>query len=324
MSSARYVRASFIVILASLGTTPLAFAASEGQFERMLTVTGPVNLEIESGAGDIRVFTGSSGKVHVTGRIRASSWFHIADEDVRKLAGNPPIQQSGNDIRIGHIDDPELRRHVSVSYEVAVPQNTQLRSSNGSGNQDISEISGPVDASTGSGAIKISGIGSSVRAHSGSGDIQIGKVVGSVLARAGSGSIRATEVAGGFDGQTGSGRLVLEQSAPGSVRAETGSGSLELHNLHGSLRAQTGSGTIQADGEATGAWFVRTGSGDVELRVPQSASFDLDAHTGSGSIRLNHPVTVDGSTGKKNIRGKVRGGGVPIEVNTGSGSIRID
>ena len=324
MSSARYVRGVSILILASLATMPLALAASEGQFERTLSVTGPVNLQIESGAGNIRVFTRSSNEIHVIGRIRANSWFHSGDEDVQKLERNPPIQQSGNDIRIGHIDDPELRRHLTVSYEVAVPENTQLRSSNGSGNQDISEISGPVEASTGSGGIKISAVRSSVRAHSGSGDIEISKVAGSVLARAGSGSIRATEVAGGFDGQTGSGNLNLEQSAPGSVRAETGSGSLELHNLHGSLRAQTGSGTIQADGEATGAWFLRTGSGSVELRIPQDASFDLDAHTGAGSIRLNHPVTVAGSIGKKDIHGKVRGGGVPIEVNTGSGSIRID
>ena len=36
------------------------------------------------------------------------------------MEANPPILQSGNDLRIGHIDDPELRRNISISYEVVV------------------------------------------------------------------------------------------------------------------------------------------------------------------------------------------------------------
>jgi DUF4097 and DUF4098 domain-containing protein YvlB len=108
------------------------------------------------------------------------------------------------------------------------------------------------------------------------------------------------------------------------VRAETGSGGLELRNVHGSLQAQAGSGDIKADGEATGEWVVHTGSGSVDLRFPQNASFELNAHTGSGSINLNHPVTVQGTIGRKEVRGKVGSGGVPVEVQTGSGDIRID
>lgn len=94
--------------------------------------------------------------------------------------------------------------------------------------------------------------------------------------------------------------------------------------MRGSLQAQAGSGNIKADGEATGGWVVHTGSGTVQLRLPQNASFDLNAHTGSGSINLNHPVTVQGSIGRKEVRGKVGGGGVPVEVHTGSGNIVID
>jgi DUF4097 and DUF4098 domain-containing protein YvlB len=145
-----------------------------------------------------------------------------------------------------------------------------------------------------------------------------------VLAHAGSGSIRAIDIAGGVDGQTGSGNLTFEQTSQGSVRAETGSGGLELRNVHGSLQAHAGSGSIRADGDPSGSWTVRTGSGSVNLRFPQNASFQLDAHTGSGSINLNHPVTVQGSINRKEVHGKVGGGGVPVQVETGSGSIAID
>jgi|SRR5690242_14832370 DUF4097 and DUF4098 domain-containing protein YvlB len=301
-----------------------ALGAAEGSFDRTLQVNGAVNLQIETGSGSIKVRAGGTNEVRVTGHIRASNWFGSAEDAIRKLESNPPIQQSGNDIRIGHIDDPELRHNISISYEVVAPANTQLHSSTGSGNQDITGLTDSVEAGTGSGNVRVSEIGSGVRAHSGSGSIEIDGVKGSVYARAGSGSIRATNVTGGFDGETGSGHLSLEQTGQGSVRAETGSGGLELRNVHGSLQADTGSGSIKADGEATGEWRLHTGSGSVQLRLPQNASFNLNARTGSGSINLNHPVTVEGSIGRKEIHGKVGSGGVPVQVETGSGNIVID
>ena len=310
-----------------LGASSFAFAA-EGTFERTLRVNGPVNLQIETGSGSIEVRPGSSSEVRVRGHIQTNNWGLFgsgpAPDAIRKLEANPPIQQSGNDIRIGHIDDPELRRNISISYEVVTPANTKLHSSTGSGHQDLSGVSGPVEASTGSGGLRVSDIGSGVRAHSGSGGIELDNIKGSVYARTGSGSIRAVDIAGGFDGQTGSGHLSLEQTAPGSVHAETGSGGLDLHNVRGSLEARAGSGGIHADGEPTGEWVLNTGSGGVELRFPRNTSFDLNAHTGSGSINVSQPVTVQGSIGKKEIHGKVGGGGVPVNVQTGSGSISID
>ena len=315
---------AFGVIFVAVCAVP-AFSAVEGHFEKTLQVTGTPNVQIETGSGSISVRTGSASTIQITGHIKASNWFAgNAEERVKKIENNPPVQQSGNDIRIGHIDDPELKRNISISYEVIVPQSTQLHSNSGSGNISVSDVAGTVEAGTGSGSVHVANIGSGVRAHTGSGDIEIDGAKGNVWARTGSGSVRATNVAGGFDGETGSGHLVLEQSAPGAVRAETGSGGLELRNVHGSLQAQAGSGNIKADGEATGGWMVHTGSGSVELRLPQNASFDLNAHTGSGSINLSHPVTVQGNLGRKEVRGKVGNGGVPVEVQTGSGNIVIE
>src|SRR5579864_7486592 len=220
-----------VVAALAVASCSLAYGAAEGHFERTLQVTGSVNLQVETGSGSIQVRSGRSNEVRVTGHIRAGNWLGSAEDKIKKLENNPPIQQSGNDIRIGHIDDPELRHDISISYEVVAPANTQLHSSTGSGSQDVSGLSGPVEANTGSGSIKASEIGSGLRAHSGSGSIEIDGVKGTVYARTGSGSIHATNVAGGFDGETGSGHLSLEQSAPGSVRAHTGSGTVELRKI---------------------------------------------------------------------------------------------
>jgi DUF4097 and DUF4098 domain-containing protein YvlB len=98
---------------------------------------------------------------------------------------------------------------------------------------------------------------------------------------------------------------------------------MDLRGVRGSLDAKAGSGTIEAEGSPTGAWNLHTGSGTVQLKLPSDASFDLEAHTSSGSISVDQPHSVQGSVGRKEIRGKVGGGGVPVEVQTGSGDIQI-
>jgi DUF4097 and DUF4098 domain-containing protein YvlB len=312
-----------VVSLACLQPVPAA-ASSEGSFQRTLQVTGPVNLDLTTGSGSVNVRTGSSSEVQVTGHIKVTNWFGgDAEERVKRIEANPPVQQSGNDIRIGHIDDTELLHNISISYDLVVPADTQLHSHTGSGSQSVEGIRGQLEIESGSGSLKISDIGDTVRAETGSGEIAIDRVKGNVRTKAGSGSIRATDIAGGFEGHTGSGHITLEQTASGSVHADTGSGGMELRGVHGSLEAQAGSGTITAEGNPTGAWTVHSGSGTIRLKLASDASFDLDAHTSSGSISVSQPVTVQGSMGRKELRGKVHGGGVPVEVKTGSGNIEI-
>ncbi len=311
--------------LASLGLVLQASASSEGSFERTLTVSGPVILDVTTGSGNIQVRKGSSNEVLITGHIKVHDWLGDShdDEKVRRLESNPPIRQEGNNIHIGNIDDPDLRRNVSISYEVIVPSETQLRAHTGSGNATVENIRGPLDLSSGSGNIKASMIGDSSYTQTGSGNIDIDHVKGNVRAKTGSGSIRATGVAGGFESTTGSGDVRLEQTSPGSVRASSGSGTLELLGVRGSLEASAGSGSIRVEGEPRGAWRVHTGSGGVQLRIPGDAAFDLNAHTSSGTVSSNLPVLAETSTSRKELRGRVRGGGVSVEVGTGSGDIEI-
>lgn len=322
--SARAISSLTLSLLMAAMTAPIALAETQGSFERTLKVSGAVDLEIETGSGSVNVRTGGSNTVHVSGTIKASNWFGAdPTEKIRRIEANPPIQQSGNDIRIGHLVDPELRRNISISYEVEVPPETRLRSHTGSGGQTIQGIRGPLDVQSGSGSLVVADIGDTVRAETGSGSVEANHIKGNVRARSGSGSIRATDVAGGLEGQTGSGNITLVQTSSGAVRVDTGSGTIDLRGIRGSLEAKAGSGSIEAEGAATGAWTVRTGSGSVRLRLPSDATFDLYAHTGSGSVSVGPPVTVQGTISRKEVRGKVRGGGVPIEVETGSGGIEV-
>ena len=303
-----------------------ACTAAGRSLEGSLNVSGPVDLDVKTGSGDIDVRTGNASTVHIRGRIRVNNWRLNEDEAERRinaLESNPPIEQEGNTIRVGHIQDPALRRNVSISYEIVVPAATRVTAGTGSGDSAIAGVQGPVKTESGSGNLKITGVGDTLRANTGSGDIQIETVHGAVYAQTGSGSIVATDVSGGFVASTGSGNVKLRQAASGSVNVETGSGDVEVSGVQGALVLHTGSGNISADGQPSGDWKLEAGSGDVSLRLPSTAAFDLYAHTGSGSVESDHPITVQGKINRHELRGKVRGGGVRLEASTGSGNIRI-
>jgi hypothetical protein len=299
--------------------------AQEGHFDRTLTVSGPVDLDVQTGSGEIVVRPGDSGKVEVHGRIRAGNEWHTGDVEQRihELETNPPIEQNGNTIRIGHIEDRELTRNISISYDLIVPAQTRLHSASGSGSERIQGISGPADANSGSGSIELTNIGSETHARTGSGDIALNGIQGSAKASTGSGSIHASGVAGGFTGSSGSGEVRLEQTAAGDVEIGTGSGSVEVKGADGAVRVQTGSGNITAQGQPKGDWKLRTGSGDVSIEFPSDAAYDLLARSSSGRIHSTQEMTVQGTISSRELHGKVHGGGSLVDVSTSSGSINI-
>lgn len=323
-----------VLALTAVAAAP-AFAWSEretaeGQFERTLSVSGPVDLNVHTSAGSITVVTGSGSQVRIVGKIKVQrDRLSDAQAIVKEIEANPPIEQSGNSVRIGRRDrdeqNREWRRNVWISYELVVPKATRMVSATGSGSQSISGIDGPLDASTGSGGVTLSSIGGEVTAFTGSGSIKIDGANGRLRANTGSGSIRATGVAGAITASTGSGSIELEQIAAGDVEASTGSGGIEARGVKGRLRVRTGSGTIRAEGTPTGDWSLSTSSGSINVRLPGDAAFALDAHTSSGSINSAHPVTVVGDVGnRRRLRGTVRGGGFRLDLSTSSGSIRIE
>jgi hypothetical protein len=293
-----------ILLLAALP----AAASVQGSFERTFQVTGPVELEVLTHSGDIMVHSGPAGTVSIKGKIQVGDrWFSGERRaEVSELEKNPPIRQSGNSIHIDYLNV----RNIAIDYDITVPSDTNVRTHSGSGDQTIEGLHTTLDL------------------ESGSGDMWLRDINGDIHVHTGSGNIEARDISGPLNAEAGSGDIRVEAKGKGDVRVHTGSGNIELHEVHGTLHAEAESGDVSIDGEQTGAWEVRTGSGDVELRLPSQAAFDLGASTGSGSVIVDHPVTMtiqgDVERSHRSINGKVRGGGPQLTVHTGSGDVHID
>src|SRR5437868_4322636 len=153
------------VTLTVLASTAM-YARAEGTFDRTLTVSGPVELDVATGSGHIYVKPGSGNQVQVHGIVRASEfsgWFSSGgqspDEKVKRIQQNPPIEQNGNVIHVGRIEDSELKRNISIDYELTVPAATRVTSNTGSGDQRIQGVQGPVEVRSGSGNLEIGQVG---------------------------------------------------------------------------------------------------------------------------------------------------------------------
>ena len=255
---------------------------SEATFERNLTVNGRVELSVATGSGNIHLTHGSGSQVHIFGRVK-SGWGG-SEERVKEIAANPPIEQTGNIVRIGARH--ENLHNISIDYEIEAPANAYL------------------DAGSGSGDITDDGLGENAKISTGSGNI------------------RATGLSGGFTVGTGSGNIYAEQTGQGDVKAETGSGNIELRSMRGGLRASTGSGDIKVGGAPTSPWHLETGSGNVEFWAGD-APLTLDAETGSGSVHTDREMTTQGSSDHHHVTGKLNGGGPTVRIETGSGDIRV-
>jgi DUF4097 and DUF4098 domain-containing protein YvlB len=278
-----------VTAIALLTISSAAFAA-DTQFERTLTVSAQPDLYISTGSGNINIHTGNGNQIHVVGRVHAG-WGAFGDirSRIQRIVDNPPISQDGNAVHIGEINDHELFNNISIDYDVSVPPAVALN------------------------------------VHSGSGDVEIDNVGRFLSASSGSGNVRAHGIHGPAELASGSGDIELGETGSGDVKAKSGSGNIRVHSFTGGLTARTGSGDIEADGHLTGPSNLSTGSGNIRLHLSPDAHFDLEASTGSGDIHVNFPGAPEqGEHSRHHLTAPINGGGVPLEVRTGSGDVQID
>src|ERR1700740_1983056 len=125
-----------------------ALSAETATFERNLSVNGRVELTVSTGSGYIHLTRGSDSQVHIYGKVHSNNWGDNNDARVHEIAANPPIEQTGNIIRIG--THHENLHNVSIDYEIQAPGNSYLEAGSGSGDVKVEGVGDNAKISTGS------------------------------------------------------------------------------------------------------------------------------------------------------------------------------
>ena len=213
----------------------------------VVNAAGAREIRIEAGAGFLHV-NGRTGinDVRVIGVARASNR-RILDQirliaerrgDVVFIKAEFPDDNSLWDLFRGNFTQ-------ALDLTIDVPISIALNVADGSGELKI-KGTGPVTLTDGSGDLEVSGITGNVRITDGSGNIVVSGVQGDVYVDDGSGDIDANNVTGNFTiGDDGSGSVDVS-GVGGSMRVnDKGSGSLTVNRVGGDFIVDhKGSGSI--------------------------------------------------------------------------------
>lgn len=345
-----------VVLMVFVGACQMPFGGCYPQalFERTTELQHALEpgstLAVSTASGSIDVAGRQTDQCHAIATIRARA---ATEEEARELAEQVTIRfestPEGLEIKA---DRPERLRNksVSISYEVTVPHQTNIRCSSASGSLDLRDLTGDVKAHAASGSVKAARITGSVNLDSASGSIRaeaissgdahLNSASGSVRLSQGSnldtcnigaasGSVTAEDVdADSITMHAASGSIRLADANAGTVDLDTGSGSIRAENLNcSSLKAKSPSGGISIAFAAAASKDlqadIHASSGSVRLNMPPDFAGQVDLSAGSGSVHIDLPVTVKGKISKRHITGSVGQGAGRLSVHTSSGSIRV-
>lgn len=124
-------------------------------------------------------------------------------------------------------------------------------------------------------------------AASGTGDMEISGLTGALALRSGTGDMRLSKVTGDLGVKTGTGDLSGEICAK-SAEVRGGTGEVRLTGLCGSADVKTGTGGVKlAWGKLPAAGYARavTGTADIELTFPAGAALGVIMNSGTGSLK---------------------------------------
>lgn len=260
-------------------------AASAEEWTKSYTVSGRANVHLDTNDGSVRVTTSDTKQVE----LRVIYNGYTLDKNLKIDS-----RQDGDHVELSARETMHWNWGIHVSrglrLEVRMPRNADLSVDSGDGSVEAQAVNGNVDIHTGDGHIKVEG------------------AKGQIKLRTGDGSIEGRDLDGKIEADSGDGHITLDGRFD-TLNIRTGDGSINAH-------AQPGSKVLSA-------WTIRTGDGSVDLTVPTDLNANIDASTNDGRISLGIPITVEGQFSNSQIHGKMNGGGQPVTIHTGDGSIRL-
>lgn len=293
-----------LAIAALLATVGFAPGARAEEVVKSYTVAGRANVRVDTNDGSVRVTTSDSKQVE----------FRV-DYQGYELERNLRIdsRQDGDRVELtarvtGHWGISWGHNSRRLHIEVRMPREADLQVATGDGAVEVSSLNGNVNVHTGDGSVKANSLSGTIDLHTNDGSIRVDTLKGDIKLRTGDGSIEAHEIDGKVEADSGDGHIRIAGRFD-ALNVKTGDGSVDTRVLPGS--------------KMVSSWTIRTGDGSVDMVLPPDFQANIDATTGDGHISLGIPVTVEGTFSKSQIRGRMNGGGQPLTIHTGDGSIRL-
>jgi hypothetical protein len=293
-----------IALTLMLSVAVLAPRARAEDWTKSYTISGRAQVKVDTNDGAVQIYTGDTKQVDfrvVYDGYEMNKTLHV---DSRQDGDSVQINARVN----GHWGFSWGNNHRNIRIEVHMPKDADLQIDTGDGSVTTQSVNGKVKIHTGDGSVRAQEVSGDVDIDTGDGSITVDGAKGDIRLRTGDGHIDARNLDGKVDALSGDGHIKLDGRLD-ALSVKTGDGSIDA-------RLQPGS-------KVNSSWSVRTGDGSVDIVLPADLQANIDASTNDGHISLGIPVTVEGTFSNSQIHGKMNGGGQPLVIHTGDGSIRL-
>ncbi len=125
--------------------------------------------------------------------------------------------------------------------------------------------------------------------------------------------------------RTANGEIAVDSLA-GRLVATTANGGVTGRDLGGGVEARVVNGPVTIDMRSVGTDPIdlRTVNGTVQLTLPDTAKANVSANCTNCAIGVSDlTLELMGEQSKRRVRGRMNGGGTPIDLVTTNGTIRI-
>lgn len=233
----------------------------------------------------------------------------------------------------------DWKRALGISFKAYVPKNVSTDLSTSGGSISLTGISGKQDFSTSGGSLHVDRVsgkingrtsGGSIHLDNSSDDIELTTSGGSITAKNSTGRIRLTTSGGtlnlndlkGDVKATTSGGGIRGGKISGDLVAHTSGGSINLDDLACSLETSTSGGHIDVSIATLGKYVkIHNSGGNIDITMPRGKGLNLDLS--ANKIKTNALSNFNGRANDDRIEGTMDGGGIPVDVKSGSGRISI-
>jgi hypothetical protein len=281
-----------------------ASSASAEEWTKSYPVSGRSQVRVETNDGSVQTFTGDTKQVE----FRVTYNGYEIDKNL-----HIDSRQDGDSVQLtarvnGHWGFSWGNHNRGLKIEVHMPKDADLQVDTGDGSVTTQTINGKLKIHTGDGSVRAEQVTGDVDIDTGDGSITLSGAKGDIRLRTGDGHIEGRNLDGKVDAFSGDGHITLDGRLD-SLTVKTGDGSIDAR--------------IRPGSKIDSGWSIRTGDGSVDVVLPAELQANIEASTNDGHISLGIPVTVEGTFSNSQIHGKMNGGGQPLVIHTGDGSIRL-
>jgi DUF4097 and DUF4098 domain-containing protein YvlB len=313
-------------------------------FKKAFKITTPANMSIKTSDGFIKTYSSDTDEILVYFIVKKNN--RVMDIDLEELEDHVEVDISSTSNSLEIVIKQEetewltnWTNRYNVSMQIIAPANTEctLQTSDGDielinfkgdhtcrtsdGNIEAEEISGSLNARTSDGNIEVLEVNGPVELQTSDGDILAENITGDCNVRTSDGKIVAKNVNGDVSAVTSDGNILLV-NANGEHSVKTSDGDVIFEDITGGLTAQTSDGDIRGDfRDLKDALSLKTSDGNISVTVPDGLGMDVHLRGEDIHTRLEH---FSGDTSDHKIEGRIRGGGVEVELATSDGDISLN